>query len=163
EFEIKVNDQVVYCRGACWTISDVFQVDGSEATLRRDLKLARDAGANMLRGIGRMVYGSDTFYRLCDELGIMVWRDFMFANMDYAVDDPSFAANIEAEAIGELQRLSAHPSVVVYCGNSEIEQQAAMLGMPRELWSNRWFAERLPRLCQEWHPGTIYVSSTPTG
>jgi beta-mannosidase len=53
--------------------------------------------------------------------------------------------------------------VAIFCGNSEVEQQSAMLGMPRELWSNSWFAEQLPTLCASLHPGAGYVPSTPTG
>lgn len=163
DFSIELNGQTIYCRGACWTISNVFTLNGTEQSLRRDLTLARDAGANMLRVIGTMIYESELFYRLCDELGIMVWQDFMFANMDYPIDDPSFAENMTAEAVGQLRRLSRHPSVVVYCGNSEVEQQAAMLGIPRELWRNDWFSRQLPELCSEHHPGTAYIPSTPCG
>ena len=162
-FSLQINGQPIYCRGACWTVSNAFTLDGTEQSLRRDLTLARDAGANMLRVIGTMIYESDTFYRLCDELGLLVWQDMMFANMDYPVDDAAFRTNIEIEAIEQLRRLAVHPSVVVYCGNSEVEQQAAMLGMPREAWTNSWFAERLPQLCDAYHPGTAYVPSTPTG
>jgi beta-mannosidase len=162
-FLVEVNGEPIYCRGACWTVSDIFTLSGDETALRRDLRLARDAGANLLRVGGTMVYECDLFYRLCDELGIMVWQDFMFANMDYPVDDDKFAKNITIEATQQLCRLSPHPAVVIYCGNSEIEQQASMLGMPRELWRNEWFAERLPGLCAELHPGTGYVASTPEG
>ena len=162
-FAIHINGAPVYCRGACWTTNDIFTLDGSEESLRHDLQLARDAGMNMLRVGGTMAYESEWFYRLCDEMGILVWQDFMFANMDYPVEDMAFADNIEIEARQQLARLATHPCVVVYCGNSEIEQQAAMLGIPRELWSNRWFAEQLPVLCGEIHPGTAYVPSTPTG
>lgn len=162
-FAIKVNGVPVYCRGACWTVSDILDPGGAEETLARDLRLARDAGVNMLRVGGTMVYESDHFYRLCDELGILVWQDFMFANMDYPINDVDFAANIEAEAIYQLGRLSPHPCIAVVCGNSEVEQQAAMLGLPRELWRNRWFAARLPELCGEHSPGTAYLPSTPSG
>ena len=162
-FSISVNGEPIYCRGACWTVSDILTLAGSEDSLRRDLTLARDAGTNMLRVGGTMVYESDSFYRLCDELGILVWQDFQFANMDYPVEDESFRANITVESTQQLQRLAPHPSVAVYCGNSEIEQQAAMLGMPRQLWRNAWFGEQLPALCSAHHPGTAYVPSTPTG
>jgi len=162
-FAILLNGEPIYCRGACWTISDIFTLNGTEESLRRDLTLARDAGANLLRVGGTMTYESDLFYRLCDELGLLVWQDFMFANMDYPVHDESFANNVTAEATYQLRRLSPHPCVVVYCGNSEIEQQAAMLGMPRELWRNNWFAERLPALCQQHHPTTAYAPSSPSG
>lgn len=163
KFEVQVNDLPIYCRGACWTVSDILTLTGSAEQLRHDLTLARDAGVNMLRVGGTMIYESDTFYRLCDELGIMVWQDFMFANMDYPVEDESFRHNLATEVTEQLRRLSKHACVVVYCGNSEIEQQAAMLGMPRELWTNNWFAQELPDLCQRFHPGTSYVPSTPTG
>jgi beta-mannosidase len=162
-FALRLNGETIYCRGGCWTTGDLLSPDADEATLRRDLTLARDAGANMIRIGGTMQYESETFYRLCDELGLLVWQDFMFANMDYPVDDPAFRANITAEATEQLTRLARHPSVAVYCGNSEIEQQAAMLGLPRELWSNDWFARALPELCAEHHPGTTYLRSTPTG
>jgi beta-mannosidase len=162
-FAIQVNGENVYCRGACWTTNDIFTLGGTEDSLRHDLTLARDAGMNMLRIGGTMAYESDAFYRLCDELGILVWQDFMFANMDYPVEDAAFAENITIEAKQQLDRLAQHPCVAVYCGNSEIEQQAAMLGMARELWRNRWFGEQLPELCSLHHPGTAYVPSSPSG
>lgn len=162
-FGVRVNGIPVYCRGACWTVSDMVHLDGDRATLTHDLRLLRDAGANMVRVGGTMIYESDAFYEICDQLGILVWQDFPFANMDYPCDDAEFAANVDAEAIQQLTRLARHPSLVIYCGNSEVEQQAAMLGMPRELWRNRLFSERLPALCAEHHPGTVYVPSTPTG
>ena len=162
-FAVKVNGVPVFCRGACWTVADIVNLDGNDEQLKRDLHLARDAGVNMLRVGGTMIYPSDRFYEWCDRLGILVWQDFMFANMDYPVDDPAFIANIDAEAIQQLERLGQHPSVAVLCGNSEVEQQAAMLGMPREMWRNRWFAERLPALCSQHAPDTAYVASTPNG
>ena len=162
-FAIQVNGERVYCRGACWTTNDIFTLGGTEQSLRHDLTLARDAGMNMLRIGGTMTYESDAFYRLCDELGILVWQDFMFANMDYPVDDAAFAENITIEATQQLDRFAQHPCMAVYCGNSEIEQQAAMLGMARELWRNRWFGEQLPALCSQYHPGTAYVPSSPSG
>jgi beta-mannosidase len=163
DFTVRVNDVPVFCRGACWTTCDIFTMAGSAAALERDLRLARDAGANMLRVGGTLTYESDEFYALCDRLGILVWQDFMFANMDYPVHDAAFRANIEAEATEQIRRLSAHPCIAVYCGNSEVEQQAAMLGLPRDSWRNDWFGETLPSLCAALHPGTAYVPSTPAG
>jgi beta-mannosidase len=160
-FAVNVNGQPIYCRGACWTISDITTLDGTQESLEHDLRLARDAGINMLRIGGTMIYESERFYQLCDALGIMVWQDFMFANMDYPVEDPTFASNIDAEVKYQLSRLS-HPSVVVYCGGSEIEQQAAMLGVPREQWRNAWVAHSLPALCS-YHPGSVYVPASPGG
>jgi len=130
-FGIQINGESVFCRGACWTLSDPLKLHASTESLRRDLVLARDAGINMLRVIGPLVPESDDFYRLCDELGILVWQDFPFANMDYPLDDDGFRASVTREAEQLLQRLSAHPSVAVYCGSSEIEQQARIPHLPR--------------------------------
>ena len=82
-FAVTLSGEPIYCRGACWTVSDIFTLNGTEESLRRDLLLARDAGAKLLRVGGTMTYESDLFYQLCDELGILVWQDFMFANMEY--------------------------------------------------------------------------------
>ena len=161
QVRIRINDVAVFCRGACWTIDDFRALTGTPERLRETLVMARDAGINMLRIGGTMVYESETFYRLCDELGIMVWQDFMFANMDYPVADTDFRAEIEAEVLQQLYRLQRHACVSVYCGGSEIEQQAAMLGLPRSEWSNEFFAAALPALCERLHRGIPYFPSTP--
>lgn len=148
EFEIVINDIPVFCRGASWTGGD-----------RQTLELLRDAGANMVRLSGTMVYEGDAFYRACDELGILVWQDFMFANMDYPADDPAFVDSARREVAQQVRRLRRHPCVAVYCGNSEVEQQAAMVGAPREIWRNAVFAKVIPELCED----AIYVPSTPNG
>ncbi len=118
---------------------------------------------NMIRIGGTMIYESDLFYDLCDELGIMVWQDFMFANMDYPVQDEAFLASIRAEARQFLERTQLNPSLVVACGNSEVEQQVAMLGLPAEQWSNEFFREELPRLCREYRNDVIYWQASPHG
>jgi beta-mannosidase len=152
DFGFRVNGVPIFCRGACWTPGDLAA-----------LELLHAAGANMVRVGGTMVYEDDAFYRRCDELGILVWQDFMFANMDYPADDENFTASVREEATQQIQRLRRHPSVAVYCGNSEVEQQAAMVGAPRELWRNALFADVLPALCAEHHPDSVYVPSSPSG
>lgn len=158
-----VNGESIFCRGACWTVADIHALDGDEINLRRSLTLARDAGLNMLRVGGTMIYESDFFYRLCDELGILVWQDFMFANMDYPVDDLAFRQSCIAEARAHLVRLSNRVCVSVYCGNSEVQQQSAMMGQARELWSNEFFDQELQSICAELHGGIPYFPSTPCG
>jgi beta-mannosidase len=162
DFGLRVNGESLFCRGACWMPLDVVSLNAPLDDYARTLTLLRDAGANIIRVGGTMPYETDAFYRLCDELGILVWQDFAFANLDYPADDAAFVANVREEASQQLRRLRAHPSVVVWCGNSEVEQQAAMLGMPRELWRNNLFANVLPELCAELHPDSVYVPSTPS-
>ena len=161
QVQLQVNGVPVFCRGACWTSDDFLALHGDAEKLRCTLKLARDGGLNMLRVGGTMTYESDAFYALCDELGIMVWQDFMFANMDYPVDEAGFRYEIEIEAEQQLRRLQRHTCVSVYCGGSEVEQQAAMLGLPASEWSNDFFNARLPSLCDRWHHGIPYFRSSP--
>lgn len=161
--QFKVNGVPVFCRGACWTTIDFLTLGGKPAELHRALKTACDAGVNMLRVVGTMVYESNDFYRLCDEFGILVWQDFMFANMDYPVADEQFRNEIEIEVVQQLNRLQRHVCISAYCGGSEIAQQAAMLGLPAGEWTNEFFSECLPRLCSEWHATIPYFPSTPWG
>lgn len=159
--EIQVNKKVIFCRGACWTNADIETLTGTKENLRRSLELARDAGMNMLRVGGTMVYECDDFYQLCDELGIMVWQDFMFANMDYPIDDADFSANIKRETEAQLHRLSRYTCISVYCGSSEVQQQSAMMGQTSERWSNHFFDIELKQLCAYFHAGVPYFPSTP--
>ena len=158
-----INNVPVFCRGACWTTADFLSLRGDPLALRKTLEMARDAGLNMLRIGGTMVYESTDFYDLCDELGILVWQDFMFANMDYPVSDEQFRAEIDIEIQHQLNRLQRHVSITAYCGGSEIAQQAAMLGLPAAEWTNEFFAEDLPSRCSHSHPGIPYFPSTPWG
>ena len=162
-FELKVNGQAVFCRGACWTVNDIVSLMGFAQSLASSLRLARDAGMNMVRVGGTMLYEDESFYSLCDELGILVWQDFMFANMDYPIEDESFRASVVVEVTQQLKRWQSHPCMAVYCGNSEVEQQASMLGLSNELWRNALFATVLPDLCRRWHPDVHYIPSTPSG
>jgi beta-mannosidase len=118
---------------------------------------------NMLRVGGTMVYESDDFYDLLDELGILLWQDFMFANMDYPEDDAPFMDGVAVEARQFLGRLGGRPSLAVLCGNSEGEQQAAMFGAPRERWSPKLFHETLATVAREQRPDVPYWPSSAHG
>lgn len=161
-FELRVNDVPVFCRGACWTTTDIATLDGDGAGAAHALDTARAAGMNMIRVGGTMVYESDAFYDACDEKGIMLWQDFMFANMDYPADDDAFRDNVVEEARQVMDRLEARPSLAVVCGNSEVEQQVAMLGLSRELWKPKLFYETLPAVVGTLRPDVEYVPSSPT-
>ena len=93
------------------------------------LDTAVELGFNLVRVTGISSYESDEFYRRCDELGLMVWQDLMFATFDYPLADEAFRATIEAEVRDQVTRLGEHPCVVVVCGSAEHEQQAAMFGI----------------------------------
>jgi beta-mannosidase len=161
--QLVVNRVPVFCRGAVWTPLDFLRLRSEPKALRAALESARDAGVNMLRVGGTMAYECEEFYAACDALGIMVWQDFMFANMDYPVGDRTFRADVEAEVRCQLERLHRHPCIAAYCGGSEVAQQAAMLGLPADHWTNDFFAETVPRLCSIDHAGIPYFPSSPWG
>jgi beta-mannosidase len=161
EFRLRVNDVPVFCRGACWTPLDAVDPGGS-AGCREAIGQVRHAGMNMLRVAGTMVYESDAFLDECDAQGVMLWQEFMFANMDYP-DDASFQSSVAQEARQQLCRWSGRPSVAVLCGNSEVEQQAAMWGATREHWSPRLFHEVLPELVRQHAADLCYWPSSAHG
>jgi len=161
-FDLAVNGVPVFCRGACWMPLDAASLTGSVADYRAVLERVTDAGMNMLRVVGSTVYESDAFYDLCDELGILVWQDFMFANMDYPAE-PSFRASVDVEVRQALSRWQGRPSMAILCGNSEGEQQAAMWGAPRSRWSQAFFSEVLPAVCREVCSEIPYWPSSSSG
>ncbi len=118
---------------------------------------------NMLRVPGTGAYETSTFHDLCDELGILVWQDFMFANFDYPIADEPFRASVTREAAAVLSGLGGRPSLAVLCGNSEVEQQVAMLGLDPALGRGELFGELLPRLVGESGVDAVYVPSAPCG
>lgn len=162
-FALRVNGQPVFARGACWSTADLVTLAGDRETLSPWLQLARDAHMNMIRVGGTMLYESDDFFALCDELGILVWHDFMFANMDYPIADRSFRASVEHEADQFLARVQAHPSLAVLCGGSEIAQQVAMLGLPPSLWSGPLFDDILPGIAKARCPDVVFLTQSPSG
>jgi beta-mannosidase len=159
----KINEVSIFCRGVVWTPPDAVALAASSAVVRERLQLLRDGGFNLIRLAGTSVYECESFHHLCDELGLMVWQDMMFANMDYPFEDPSFREAVRTEAEAELSRLGKHPSTAVICGNSEIEQQVSMLGLDPTAGRGPWFGEELPRIAARCCPGVPYVPSAPCG
>ena len=162
-FSVIVNGTPIFCRGACWTTPDIVTLGATSARYDALVTSARDAGMNMLRIGGTMTYEADEFYDACDRLGVLVWQDFMFANMDYPVDDAAFMRTVEHEVTVNLARLRRHACLAVLCGGSEVEQQPAMLGVPAEQWGRALFREQLPAWCQQSAPGVPYWPSSPSG
>ncbi|KRC51913.1 beta-mannosidase [Leifsonia sp. Root227] len=117
-FVFIINEATVPIRGANWIPDDCFLPRVTEARLRERLTQAVDANINLLRVWGGGVYESETFYRICDELGILVWQDFLFACAAYP-EDERLAEEVVAEARDNVQRLLPHPSLVLWNGNNE--------------------------------------------
>ncbi|MCV0429197.1 MAG: glycoside hydrolase family 2 protein [Roseibium sp.] len=162
-FGLKVNGISVFCRGAVWTNADLLDLSGERETYRPLLQAARDAGLNMLRIGGTMVYETRAFFELCDELGILVWQDFQFANYDYPVKDEAFVEEVQAEIRDQLTESQGCPSLAVLCGGSEIYQQGAMMGLPESRWKGPLCEELLPQLGMTHRPDVPYAPNSPYG
>lgn len=163
DFAISMNGQRIFCRGACWTNADIVDLPGDRAAYEPLLRLAAEAGMNMLRLSGITTYETQAFFDLCDELGIMVWQDFMFANFHYPDRDPDFLAQAQEEAEQLLNRHAASPSLTILCGGSEMAQQAAMLGLPPDAWHSPLTDTVLPELAARLRPDVPYLPNTPGG
>ncbi len=170
-FTLMVDGEPVFCKGANWIPEGLYAGYADAATIRARVRQAADAGFNMLRVWGGGVYESDAFYDACDELGIMVWQDFMFACAMYPEDAP-YPALVEAEARYQIARLTAHACVVLWCGGNECTWAHESWGnAPGErpwkerlggrTWGGRYYFEMLPRLVAELAPTTPYWPNSP--
>ena len=113
-FCFHVNGRDIFAKGANWIPCDVFIPRIADATYEHLIQSSADAGMNMIRVWGGGFYEQDIFYDLCDEKGILLWQDFMFACSTYPSFDQSFMDNIRQEAIDNVRRLRNHP--VLRCG-----------------------------------------------
>ncbi len=163
DFAVRVNDEKIFCRGAAWTPANLLDPPSERAHYRPALLKARDANMNMIRISGVGVYESRDFFEICDELGLLVWSDFMFANFDYPLADAAFAASCRAEAESFLQSTQGCPSLALLCGGSEIMQQAAMMGLPADKWRDLPLNDILRAVGGELRPDAPFVENSPSG
>jgi beta-mannosidase len=161
--DLHVNGVPVWVRGAVWTPADLVSMAPSAETLRALLQHVRDAGMNMVRVVGTGAYEAPAFFDLCDELGILVWQDLMFGNLDYPVSEPEFREGVRGEAAEVLQDVAGHACLAVLCGNNEVEQQPAMMGLDPALGRDPLWDEELAALVGASGAGCAYVRSTPCG
>jgi beta-mannosidase len=163
DFRLAVNGEAIFCRGACWIAPDPTRLGGTRADYEPTLRLAVEAGMNMVRISGVGVYESPAFFALCDELGLMVWQDFMFANFDYPANAPDFAATVRQEAALFLEGVDASPSLTVLCGGSEVFQQAEMMGLAPGARQTPLYDHILRGAAEQSCPDIPYVANTPEG
>jgi len=165
-FEIHINGTPIFAKGANWIPADSFVERLNRDDYERLIKDAVSANMNTLRIWGGGVYEPDCFYEICDEMGVLVWQDFMFACSMYPAHD-EFLASVETEARFQLDRLKEHACIVLWCGNNEIASGWLSWGWKEELPDSVWkdydtlFHQLLPRICKELDPGRLYWPSSP--
>lgn len=173
-FAFVINGVEVFAKGANSIPFDMFPPRTTDAQIRRILAAARDANMNMIRSWGGGHYERDAFYDIADELGLMVWQDFMFGGGMQPAFDPAFRASVAAEARDQVRRLRDHPSIVLWCGNNEEEIAWKNWGHGRQLieadpvfakkvWDGyvQLFGHDLREVVREEAGGLAYWSSSP--
>ncbi len=174
-FAFVINGIPVFAKGANSIPFDMFPPRVTEAQIRRILTAARDANMNMLRSWGGGHYEQDAYYDIADELGLMIWQDFMFGGGMQPTYDPEFRANVVAEARDQVRRLRDHPSVVLWCGNNEEEIAWKYWGHKKQLteadpafaqkvWQGyvQLFGHDLRQVVREEGGGIAYWPSSPS-
>jgi len=174
-FEFVVNGIPVFAKGADVIPFDSFPNRVTPQVHRQILESARDAHMNMVREWGGGYYESDDFYDICDELGIMVWQEFMFGG-DMIPGDVDFQENVRQEAEQQIKRLREHPSIVLWCGNNEVEtgwlhwgdRQKFRAAHPYEVNERVWqdymvmFADILKSAVHDYADPVPYSPSSPS-
>lgn len=131
-FYFRLNGKPLFMKGANYIPQDNFPSRVSENRYRTLVARAVDANMNMLRLWGGGIYEEDVFYDLCDENGILVWQDFIFACTMYP-GDSAFLENVKNEAIDNIKRLRNHPCIALWCGNNEVDEGWHNWGWQKQL------------------------------
>lgn len=164
-FEFVVNGQSVFAMGANYIPEDNLVSRMTREKTKRLLEDCVEAHFNMIRVWGGGFYPDETFYNLCDELGLIVWQDFMFACGVYELT-PAFRATVEAEIMDNIRRFRHHASLGILCGNNEMEVAWVDWGFPKteELRQDylTLFEEIMPALCEQLAPQTFYWPASPS-
>jgi beta-mannosidase len=167
-FHFSVNGTSFFAKGANWIPADAFSTEVTPERLRILLQAAKDGHMNFLRVWGGGIYESDAYYDLCDEMGIFIWHDFMFACAAYPTDIPGFMDSVRHEAEDQIRRLRHHPSIALWCGNNELEGWIVKFNTDVTSWPlmppryySRLFDEMLPAICKRLDPLTPYWPSSP--
>lgn len=156
-FVFYVNGEPVMIKGTNWVPLDAFH-SRDRQRLEPAMALVDDLGCNMIRCWGGNVYESDSFFDLCDERGIMVWQDFVFACCRYP-QTGTFLEEVRREAEAVTIRLRNHPSLAIWCGDNEIDMVYLSEGLSPE--HNRLTREVIPQVLHRCDPQRSYVPSSP--
>ncbi len=163
-FVFAINGTDIFVKGANWIPDDCFPSRITEDRLRQRLSQATAANMNLLRVWGGGVYESDTFYELCDRMGILVWQDFLFACAGYPEDGP-LSGEVAGEVRDNVTRLMSHPSLVLWNGNNECVWGFWDWDWKPQLDGRNWgwgyYSELLPALVTELDPTRPYWNGSP--
>jgi beta-mannosidase len=166
-FRFVLNGVPIFARGANWIPASSFVGALDRADYAPLIETAIAANMNMLRVWGGGIYEHDAFYDLCDERGLLVWQDFMFACAPYPENDPDLVATIQAEIDFQIRRLHNHPCLSLWCGNNEgqaIHHMVTRLqGRSDPYPGELYFESIIPQAVERLDPTTPYWPGSPSG
>lgn len=163
-FKLRINGRDIFAKGVNWIPADSFLPRVDNDKYKQLLTLARDANMNIVRVWGGGVYESDYFYELCDELGLLVWQDFMFACGSYP-EQKEFVNNVKEEVEQNVKRLQHHPSIALWCGNNENEWIWFQKYSPdyKEMPGYKIYHKIIPDILKDFDAQRPYHPSSPFG
>ncbi|NYI06760.1 glycoside hydrolase family 2 protein [Allostreptomyces psammosilenae] len=163
-FTVVVNGTPVFVKGANWIPDDHFLTRITRERLERRVDQAVGANMNMLRIWGGGIYETEDFYDVCDERGMLVWQDFLFACASYPEEEP-LRGEVEAEARENVARLTSHASLALWNGCNENLWGYVDWGWPEQLagrtWGLGYYTELLPGIVAELDPTRFYAAGSP--
>ena len=174
-FFFKVNGIPTFMKGVNYIPQDVFLPRVEDSDYKNIISAAAEANMNMIRVWGGGIYEDDLFYDLCDEYGLLVWQDFMFACAMYPGNE-SFLKSVEEEATYNVKRIRTHPSLALWCGNNEVLSAWENWGWKKDIIESQSqeiadtifksyddiFHKILPEIVQKLDSNTDYWSSSPS-
>lgn len=174
-FFFEINNIPLFCGGTNWIPADMFIPRIDPSRYQAWIKLAVDSNQSMIRIWGGGIYEEQAFYDACDETGMLVWQDFMFACGNYPAND-DFLKTVECEATANVKRLRHHPCIVIWAGNNEDYQYQETEHLqydPKDLNPNNWLKTDFParyiyekvlaNVTKELIPNTYYQFGSPFG
>jgi len=163
-FAIKVNGLRLWIRGANWIPDDPFPMRVTRERYEQRIKDMLEVNINGIRVWGGGIYESEDFYNFCDQEGIVVWQDFLFACAAYP-ETPEMFAEVELEAHEAVSRLESHPSLVIWCGGNECLEGFQYWGWQEQLagrpWGETFYKETIPAVVSKLDGTRPYIPGSP--
>ena len=163
-FYLKVNKRPIFCKGGNWAPADVLYSTVEDDRYRALIRLTAEANFNFMRINGTGIFVTHALAKACDLAGILLWHDFPLGNCKYPGDDPAFADEVRREVTWAVRELAHHPSIVVWCGNNEIEIFEEAPGIDdqyRKRPHYYMFHFDIPRVVSREDPSKLYRPSSP--
>ena len=170
-FYFMVNGEPVFAKGSNLIPDDALLPNVTKERYYQLVKDAKDANHNMIRVWGGGIYEDDRFYDAADEMGILIWQDFIFACTTYP-SDPTFLRRVAEEAEYNIKRLRSHACLAMWCGNNEIYEGMRYWGWDKKytnpaIWEemkegyNKLFHQLLPSIVKEFDADRFYMHGSP--